>query len=127
MDDQVAGARTGPRRRPARNKPQPLVERSAAARRSSRSIGSPVDVLHDEVGQAVVGRAAVEQARDVRVLERGEDLPLGAKRASMQLGVQPRRHDLDRHPLRELAVGALGQVDRAHAAAADLAFDRSGR
>src|SRR3546814_13953869 len=32
-------------------------------------------------------------------------------------------HDLDRHPLLELAVAALAQVHRTHAAATDLADD----
>ena len=35
-----------------------------------------LDVLHHEVGQSVVGRSAVEQARDVRVFEGCQDLPL---------------------------------------------------
>ena len=38
-------------------------------------------VLHDQVRQAVVGRAAVEQAGDVRVLEPGQDLALGPELA----------------------------------------------
>ena len=36
-------------------------------------------VLHHEVGLAVLGFAGVEQARDVRVVQAGEDLPLGAE------------------------------------------------
>ena len=38
-----------------------------------------LDVLHDEVGQPVVGGAAVEQPGDVGMLEAGQDLPLAAK------------------------------------------------
>jgi hypothetical protein len=36
-----------------------------------------VDVLHHEIRKLPFGRAAVEQLRDVRMTQRGEDLPLG--------------------------------------------------
>ena len=50
----------------------------------------------------------------MRVVERGEDLPLGAE-AAQRVGV-PERHvdQLDGDPLDELAVHALGAVDDAH-------------
>ena len=38
-----------------------------------------VDVFHDEVGHTVMGCAAVEQLRNRRVVEIGEDLPLVAQ------------------------------------------------
>ena len=38
--------------------------------------GAPLHVLHDQEGAAVLAAAAVEQAGDVGVAERGEDLPL---------------------------------------------------
>ena len=56
------------------------------------SIGCALDVLHDEVGAAVVGGAAVEEPGDVGVVEAGEDLPLvaeaarGSKSVSMPRG-----------------------------------------
>ena len=61
---------------------QPLgdVERSAVAVLVDRL---PFDVLHHEVRQAVLGRAAVEQARDVRVIEarRGSAARCGSARS----------------------------------------------
>lgn len=39
----------------------------------------PRHVLHDEVGQTVRGRAGVEKRRDIGMIKRSEDLPLGAK------------------------------------------------
>ena len=72
MDDQplvreVDGAAYQPEQR------DPLAEREALL--AVRGDRDALDVLHDEVGHAVL-RAAVEQPRDVRVLEPGEDLPL---------------------------------------------------
>src|SRR5262245_32924678 len=40
-----------------------------------------LDVFHYEVGDAVFGGAGVHQARDVRVLESGEDLPFISERS----------------------------------------------
>ena len=58
--------------------------RDAAAPRSSRRcrsqyvvIGTPSTYSITRYGQLPVGDAAVEQLRDVRVLQRREDLPLG--------------------------------------------------
>ena len=78
MDDEVAGARSAPRRTPrgtaaaARRADSACVvavavDRHARRRTPSRNTGRPS-----------VGRAAVEQPRDVRMLERGEDLALVA-------------------------------------------------
>jgi hypothetical protein len=85
--------------------------------------GQPLDVLHDEVGQAVVGGAPVQEARDVRVVERGENLPLVAETAEDEVGVHPALDELDGDALAELAVGAERLVDGAHPAAPDLARD----
>ena len=79
----------------------------------------PLDVLHDEVRQAVLGRVAVEQARDVRVIEAGEDLPLVAEAAQHGLRVHAALDELDGDLLLVLAVGAPREIDRAHPAAAD--------
>ena len=72
----------------------------------------PLDVLHDEVGAAVLGGAAVEQLGDVRMVEVGEDLALGAEAADDLVGVHAAPDELDRDPLLELLVGPLRQVDR---------------
>ena len=52
-------------------------------------------------------RAAVEQARDVRMVEAREDLPLVAQLAHRVAG-RDAADDLDRDLLVELVVGALG-------------------
>jgi hypothetical protein len=85
--------------------------------------GQPLDVLHDEVGQAVVGRSAVHQARDVGVVERGENLPLLPEAPEDEVCVHPALDELDGDALLELVVGANREVDRAHAAAPKLPHD----
>ena len=79
-----------------------------------------LDVLHHEVGAAVVAYAAVVQPGDVGMLQGGEDLALVAKAAQDLVGVHATLDQLDGDPLLELLVRAVGQVDGAHAAPADL-------
>ena len=83
----------------------------------------PLDVLHDEVRQAVLGRAAVEQPRDVRVIEASEDLALVAEAAQHRLRIHAALDELDRDLFLVLAVGAPREIDRAHSAAADALQD----
>ena len=80
-----------------------------------------LDVLHDEVGKAVLGVAAVQQARDVGVVEAGEDLPFLTKSAENEVGVDAALDDLDRHALLVLLVGANGEVDVPHPTAPEQA------
>src|SRR3546814_932025 len=81
-----------------------------------------LDGLHDEGGAASGGAAAVEQGGEAGVLELGEDAALVAE-ARQQVAADAMANHLDRHVLLELAVVALAEVNRAHAAAADLADD----
>ena len=83
----------------------------------------PLDVLHDEVRTPVRRRAAVEQPRDVRMIERRDDLSLGPEAPDEILAVHAALHQLQRDPLAVRVVGAHGQKDRAHAAASDLLQD----
>ena len=78
-------------------------------------------VLHDQVGQAVGGRAAVEQTGDVRMVEAGENLALGAEAPHDRLGVHPAFEDLEGDALMEHVVVAHRQEHGAHAALAQLA------
>jgi len=78
------------------------------------------DVLHDHERPPVRGAAAVDQPGDARVTERGQDLTLLLEPQQDLVGVGPRPQQLDGDGLLELTVGALGQIDRAHAAAAQL-------
>ena len=82
-----------------------------------------VDVLHDEVGRAVRRAPAVEQSRDVRVLQRRQDLPLRAQPALHLAREHAAADQLDGDLLLILLVGALGEIDVAHAARAELAHD----
>jgi hypothetical protein len=84
----------------------------------------PVDVLHDEVREAVRRGAAVDKRADVRVIERGQDLPLVPEAADDRLGVHAAADRLDRRLSLEGIVGAPRQVDRAHSPASDRSFDQ---
>jgi len=86
----------------------------------------PLDVLHDEVRQAVLGRPSVEQLRDVRVVERRQDLPLPAEPGDDLGRVHPLADDLDRDVLAELLVRPRREVDRPHAPLAEPAEDLVG-
>ena len=67
------------------------------------------DVFHDEIGKAVPRRPAVEQPRNVRVIEAGQNLPLVAEMAQDRIGVHAAFDQLDRNLLLVFGVGALGQ------------------
>src|SRR5262249_7986961 len=81
----------------------------------------PLDVLHDEVRQAVVGGAAIEERRDIRVLQLGENLALSAESLQDEVGGHAAAHELDGHAALVVVVVALGKMDRAHSAASELA------
>ena len=80
-----------------------------------------VDVFHREVRTSIVGDAAVEQARDVRMFETREDLPLAQETRLHRIGIHAALDDLQRGALLELSVGAFGEQHHAHAAAAEFA------
>ncbi len=67
-------------------------------------------------------RAPVEQARDVRVLETREDLPLGPQATADERRAGPAVHELDGHLLLVFIVDTASLVDLAHAADTDF-FD----
>ena len=121
MDDALSGARAGRRGRPATKS----SSRSAIVRRLSSQysvIGTPLDELHHEVGPARVGRAGVEDLRDVRVVHQRQRLALRSKRAMTSLRVHAELDDLERDlPADGLAL--LGQVDGAEAALAEFSND----
>ena len=86
----------------------------------------PLDVLHHQVGLAVLGRSAVEHRGDVRMLEARQDLSLLAEAPIEVLGVAPAPDQLQRDDLAERIVVAHGPVDRAHAAVRDGVEDLVG-
>ncbi len=78
-------------------------------------------VLHREVRQAVAGRAAVQQAGNVGMLQARQDLSFVAKAADDRVGVHPATQHFDRDaPLKRIVI-ADRQKDGAHAATSDLA------
>ena len=82
---------------------------------SSRSASdSPGEVLHHEVGRAVVRADVVERA-DVRVRERGDRAGLALEaHAAVRIGAQFGGEDLDGD--RAVEAGVAGLVDLTHAA-----------
>src|SRR5258707_9406512 len=80
-----------------------------------------IDVLHHKVGQAFFGCSAIQQRGDVRMYERGENLPLVPKAGDDEFRVHPALDDLDRYLLAVRLVHPFGEVHRAHSAASKLA------
>lgn len=113
VHDQVA-VREVQRRADLAQQLQPLRQRRAGGPGVQRA---SVDEGHDEVGPARGRGAAVQQPRDVRVLQRRQDLAL----AGQQLGRRLAAQQLDGGALLVEAVGALGREHAAHAALAQLA------
>src|SRR5262245_21227144 len=82
--------------------------------------GLAFDVLHHEIRKAIVGAATIEQAHDVAMLERREDLTLVAEPGD-RLGRADRAgQDLDGDAVNELLIIAYRQVHGTHAALAEL-------
>ncbi len=76
-----------------------------------------VDVLHDKVWNAIVRRPAVQQPGDVAVVQPRQDLALGLQPIVVRPGDEAGPDELD-GDLLLIVVAALGEVDVAHAAAA---------
>jgi len=88
--------------------------------------GAPVDLLHDEIGQAVLGGAGVIEAGDQRMLQAGQDLPLGEEAVEDEVAVHAAPDDLERDAPGETSLLVDSGVDRSHAAVAQLADDTVG-
>jgi hypothetical protein len=82
-----------------------------------------LDVLHHEVRQSIGGRAGVEEARDVRVVQICEDLHLVSEAPPDNVAAETGLDQLDRDLLSIVFVIPLGQVDGAHSSAPDLAHN----
>ena len=63
-----------------------------------------LDELHDQVRQAVLGRGAVEEMSDVRVVQVRKDSPLGAEACQQRFSAQACVQQLDGNLLLHLAV-----------------------
>src|SRR5262249_1975051 len=78
------------------------------------------DVLHHKVWSAIVRRAAVEEARNIGVLELGQNLALAPEPAQDEIGIETRPNQLDCDLRFILLVVTARQIDRAHSAAPQL-------
>jgi len=100
--------------------PEPVIDAEPApitVRRDRLAL----DLLHHQIELTVIGRAAIEQAGDVRMIEAGQDLAFGAEPAGQIVGDTVAAQQFDGDLLRVLAVAALAEVDVAHAAASNAA------
>ena len=75
------------------------------------------DVLHRQIRIAERRRASVEQVRDVRMVQGGQQPPLRFKAAQEFGSVQEPGHDFEGHGLLKKPVGTLGSIDGARPAA----------
>ncbi len=88
--------------------------------------GDAVDELHGEIGLAVGGDAAIEEAGDGRVFEAGKDLAFAEEAEAGGFGVEGAEEEFDGGFLLEAAFVAGGEEDFAHAAGADAGFEAPG-
>ena len=119
MDDALA-VRVVERRGHLPREPERLVHRELPVAAQPGAQRFPGHVRHDVVEQPV-GLARVDQPEDVRVLEIGGDLDLGQEALAAEDGGELGVEDLDRDLAAVLQV--LGEIDRGHAALAQLAHE----
>ena len=81
--------------------------------------GDAADQLHDEVGPAAGGLAAIEDLGDVRMVHQGQRLPLGLEAGDDLARVHARLEDLEGDLAADRLL-LLGHEDDAEAAFADL-------
>src|SRR5580700_6377286 len=85
-----------------------------------------LDIFHYQIGLAEGGGSAIEEARDAGMFELREDLTLSAE-TLIQIRITPGAGDqFNGDALVIFAVGAVGEIDDAHAAASDLFKDGIG-
>src|SRR5204862_2194000 len=81
------------------------------------------NVVHDEVGQTIVGRACIEQPRDIWMIEPGQDLAFRSEAAQDLSRVGAFIQYLDRDLFLKLTISALCQENCAHPTAAKFTDD----
>ena len=99
---------------------QAAVEVEPALARPGHDVAA-VHVLHRHEGAAVGRQAAIHQTGDAGMFQPGQDATLVAE--VRHVPGRFRADQLERHVLFKIGVGAVRQVDLAHAAAADQPFD----
>src|SRR5262249_13475276 len=80
-----------------------------------------LDIFHHDILTAVFGHAAIEQARDVLMVEPGQNAALLAKAALDLAGHQTWPDQLDGDQFAISLVSSLGQIDHTHPASPDFA------
>ncbi len=85
--------------------------------------GDPFDVLHHQIGVALLGGAAVEQAGDIRVFEPRQDLTFEQKALPWRGAGQAAGDHRKRGRLLEFRTGPPGEIDGAHASFPEKAFE----
>ena len=83
-----------------------------------------VDELHHEVRETLFGSGGVQEPGDPGMIERRQNLALSPESRQNIRAIHLRPDQLDGHLLVKRAIGALGEIDGSHAAAADLADER---
>ncbi len=84
---------------------------------------NPIDVLHDQIGGAIRQGSAVQEVRDIGMIELGEDLPLYFEARLNRAAHGAPMHHLDRDALLEFGVGAFRKENLSHAARTQGADD----
>ena len=88
--------------------------------------GNALDALHHDVGHAILGGPAVQQPRDVGMIQGRQDAPLLEEPLHQRAARRSAAHDLDRHLLLEGGIGALREVHHGHPALSQLPDDPVG-
>ena len=88
--------------------------------------GRTFDMLHHQIGRAVLAASAVEELHDVRMVECREGLALVAKSMENLLGIDSGLNHFDRNLLAIVLIVPLAEIDDCHAAVADLAENAIG-
>src|SRR5579863_1765788 len=78
--------------------------------------GEAIDVLHDNVDGSVRQGAAVQEMRDIRMIELGQDLTLDFESGLHSLPRRAAVNHLDSYLLLELGISALGEQNLSHTA-----------
>ena len=88
--------------------------------------GNAIHVFHHQIRIARGGNSAIQQPSNIRMPQAGQNLPLLAKAFAEEAGGQRQVNQLDGDLLLELPVGAMRQIDGAHAAATQQMIEEVG-
>src|SRR5262245_49930236 len=76
---------------------------------------SALNILHNEIWQAVLGRSAIEHTGDVGMIELSENPPLHQEPLEDGRRVHSAFYELERHQLLKAIAGVFRKVHRTHA------------